>query len=57
MAHYAVMLCVSRKEKAEIEALTATIEKMKIDHDGVVKRLKVNESRWVPPALLQLIDV
>ena len=34
-----------RKEKAEMEALQATIEKLKIDHDLLNKRSKLNENR------------
>ena len=32
-------------EKSELEALQATIEKMKIDHEAVVKKSKANEHR------------
>lgn len=34
-----------RKEKSELEALHATIEKMKIDHEAAVKKSKANEHR------------
>eukprot|EP01034_Spumella_vulgaris_P023081 gene23081-29274_t len=34
-----------RKEKAEIEALTATVEKMRVDHDTAQKKFKVSEHR------------
>jgi len=34
-----------RKEKSELEALQATIEKMKIDHEAVMKKSKANEHR------------
>lgn len=34
-----------RKEKAEIEGLKATIEKMKLDNEKAVKKFKANENR------------
>lgn len=36
-----------RKERAEMEALQATIEKMKVDHDAAAKKWKTNENRCV----------
>jgi hypothetical protein len=35
-----------RKEKAEVEALQATIEKMKVDHEQALKKWKLNEQRY-----------
>lgn len=40
-----------RKEKAEVEALQATIEKMKIEHEQAVKKHKLNEQRYMLPHL------
>ncbi len=34
-----------RKEKAEIEALTATVEKMRLEHEAAAKKCRVNEGR------------
>jgi hypothetical protein len=34
-----------RKEKAEVEALQATIEKMKVSHEAAAKKWKLNENR------------
>jgi hypothetical protein len=34
-----------RKEKTEIEALQATIEKMKVEHEAAAKKWKANENR------------
>jgi alkyl hydroperoxide reductase subunit AhpC len=34
-----------RKEKAEIEALQATVEKMKVDHEQAAKKWKLTENR------------
>jgi hypothetical protein len=34
-----------RKEKAEIEALTATVEKMRLEHEAFAKKSRVNEGR------------
>jgi hypothetical protein len=36
-----------RKEKAEIEALQATVEKMKVDHEQAAKKWKLTENRSV----------
>ena len=38
---------VFRKEKAEMEALQATIEKLKVDHEAAAKKWKLAEARWV----------
>lgn len=40
-------LAVNRKEKAEIEGLQATIEKMKVDHEQAAKKWKLSENRCV----------
>ena len=34
-----------RKERAELEALQATVEKMKLDHEGVLRKARMAEKR------------
>lgn len=35
----------SRKERAEIEALQATVEQLKVDHEQAMKKWKTNATR------------
>ncbi len=46
-----------RKEKAEIEALTATVEKMRLDHDAALRKHRANENRLQTLAGKQLQQV
>jgi hypothetical protein len=38
---------LSRRERAEVESLQATVEKLRIDHDSAIKKFKLNEKRSV----------
>ena len=38
--------CVCRKERAEIEALEATVEKLKVEHEAARKKWKATEKRY-----------
>ena len=43
---YVCVILFSRKERAEVEALQATIEKMKVEYEAARKKWKVAERRY-----------